>query len=175
MQWSMQRIRRTAVALALSSVVLSLAACSDDEPGPKAAEEPTAVETTPVAEQETPEEFIRRWNDVLNSMQEGDTGEWRSMTPECDGCARSADFIDEVYANGGYVKTDGRRVLSVKETSADESGLVFSVRTKSAPTELRRSSTAPIERMDGGTAELQVRIKQDAATWKFVDMWQVPE
>jgi len=168
----MQRIRRTAVAVALSSVVLSLAACSEDEPGPKAAEEPTAVETTPAAEQETPEEFIRRWFKASEDMQNtGDTAEYLAMAPECPSCKKLANRVTEYYADGGWIKFKGSTLGTIENYENTENR--FLVPVDSGSTEYRTSKTAQTESFQGGKVEFIVTLEPVGDDWQVLEMHQL--
>jgi len=165
----MQRIRRTAAALALSSVVLLLAACSEDEPGSKAAEEPTAVETTPVAEQETPEEFIRRWFKASKQMQNtGETSEYLELAENCSPCKQIADDIEAIYAAGGEVRFQGDQIKSVGRYGKAQDR--YLVKAQVLPTAYETASGAPTETFPGGAEQFVVTLRTQGSSWQVVDL-----
>ena len=86
--------------------LLALFGCSDDSsssadpPSPT----PTSTSTSPTPDAETPEEFVRRWVEVSNEMQNtGKTGEYRSLSRGCRPCTAVADQVEGYFGAGGYV------------------------------------------------------------------------
>ena len=174
MQWTVKRIRGSAVALALSAALLGVTGCSQDDPEPEAENRPTETETSLAAvEDESPEEFIRRWNDVQNEMQKGDTEAWRSLTPDCSACQKTADRVDAAYDAGGYVRTDGRRILTITKSFSRGNNHQYEVEVESSPTTFRLSRDAQEETLEGGKLRLAVSLTHDGTVWVFNDYWQL--
>ncbi len=89
---------RRALALTLAVPVL-LAGCSDDpEPKPKIPETTSSSPTPTPTESETPEaespeDFIRRWQEAGDEMQAtGETAEYRALVRTCKACQT---FVDQ--------------------------------------------------------------------------------
>ena len=163
---------RTSFALLLGSAML-LTGCASEEPEPKFAE-PSASPSV-VKKEETAEEFIRRWNDEQTRMQKGDTKAYREMTPKCEGCQTTSGKVEKYYKAGGYVSTEGRKIVSIRPSDRSPSlEHVYLVEVDSAPTTYKTSTSAPEERLKGGVSVYEVYLTKKAGNWKFVDYWQVP-
>jgi hypothetical protein len=125
---------RRALALTITVPVL-LAGCSDDpEPTPKLPE-PTSSSPSPTEpaseepEAESPEEFIRRWQAAADEMAlTGRTAAFMRISKGCQACATYADQVSEVYDNGGTVKFDGSKVLTIEEDAPDPPTFTVEVR-----------------------------------------------
>lgn len=163
---------RTSIALFCASALL-LTGCGQDEPEPKMEPEPSA---SPAAEkEETAEEFIRRWNDEQREMQKGDTTEYRRIAGECEPCMETAERIDGIYAAGGFVKTEGRTVRSIRKSERSPNiKHAYVVEVISAPTTYKNSSKAPEESLDGGDSVYEVRLSKKDGEWVLIDTWAVP-
>ncbi|WP_162598730.1 hypothetical protein [Nocardioides gilvus] len=164
-------------ALLLTSALL-LTGCGAEEPVPKFAPAPTVAPSagtpTPVDEKSA-EEFIRRWNDEQRDMQKGDTSKYRQIAGDCETCMKAADRIDEIYASGGFVKTDGRKVRSIKPSGPSENAEnTYVVEVYSSPTSYRESSQAPEESLNGGVATYRLQLSRSAGKWAVQDIWTVP-
>jgi hypothetical protein len=106
---------------ALLTAVLLLGGCSDDEPEaaplPIRSPLPTPPSRSPdpgetVREVKTPQEFIRLLNEIeTETINTGDTEEYRAITQGCEPCKKTADRIEGFYAKGGYAKTKGSRIV----------------------------------------------------------------
>ena len=174
--------RRRATALVAAALALgALAGCSEDE-GPEAAATPAprlpatpSASVTPAPENETAEEFIRRWNSVQNDMQKGDTHEWRRLSTDCSSCIRSADQIDEIYAAGGHIRTAGRKIISVRKSKQTDNPDVYTLTFRSTPTELQRTRAAAKETLLGGKAALEVHVASVDGAWTVKDIWQLAQ
>jgi hypothetical protein len=165
-------VKRYLAALACCGLLLS--ACSDDSsssadpPSPTpSSSEPTS---TPTEEGETPEEFVRRWVDVDRQMQNsGDSKEFRSISKKCTPCDGLADQIEEIYANGGYVKTDGLEIRRLKVGTEDSNGEVeVHLWVNSTPTELVESEGAEVQHLPGGKLQYIVTIRELPSGWNTV-------
>lgn len=124
--------RALAVAAALP---LLLAGCSEGEAEPKMPDpSPSSSSSTPTAEptaeQETPEEFVRRWQKTADAMvTSGDTSEFRAISKGCRACADYADRIDAAYEGGGQIRFGGSKVESIKTEAEDPPTLVVQVKS----------------------------------------------
>ncbi|MBE7325529.1 hypothetical protein IEQ44_12795 [Nocardioides sp. Y6] len=163
---------RTFTALLVLGALL-LTGCSQEEPEPKFADEPSAS-PTPEAK-ETAKEFIRRWNDELTAMQKGDTREYREIAGACEPCMSAADKVDEYYAAGGYVATEGRTLVEIeKQQNHGRNRATYRIVVDSAPTEYQTKANGPIESFTGGRVTYGVLIQNSKESWQILDTWQIP-
>lgn len=147
-----RRFCALSVALTLS---LALAGCGGDpEPkidasvsaSPSVSLSPTEVETSasPVVQEESPEDFIRRWVGLYNQMQtSGDVSDFRAITSKCESCKRLADQIEGIYQDGGVVQTDGWTIASIKPVTSSETETEYEVTIDSAPTTYTLTADSP--------------------------------
>lgn len=165
-------------ALMLSSSLLSgCSAEADPEPkfdSPTSSASPTAAEADepPPAKDPTrsAKALIRHWNDLQNAMQvDGDTTAWRELTTDCKGCLSFADQVDDIYAKGGYIQTDGQTIKSIKRDPEFDSPTVFRVHIDAAPTEYTSTADGPTETFPGGQARYRFYLDADGASWSFRD------
>ena len=171
-------VRRT---LALTfAVPLLLAGCSDEaQPTPKMPD-PTTSSSTPspteseTAQAESAEDFIRRWVDVNTKMQNtGDIEEYAELSSKCRPCRQTADRIQAIYANGGYVRTEGWRVQKVIDRSGATGGPIFDLQIESSPTTYKERADSPAKTLSGGAIVMRVRLSK-AEPWQVVRLTQVP-
>ena len=147
--------------------LLALASCSDDSSSSAGAPTPTPTsassEPLPTQEKETPEEFVRRWVEVDREMQNsGDTAEYRELTNGCTACKGVADQIDDIYAAGGYVKTDGLLIKRVRAGRPDSNNEVeVRLAVTSTPTEYVEAAGGPKQSLPGGPVTYLVTLHAD--------------
>lgn len=169
---------RRALALTIAVSVL-LAGCSDDpEPTPNIPD-PTSSSPTPTEpaseepEAESPEEFVRRWVEVDRDMQNsGDISEYERISGECETCMSVARRIEKIFANGGFVKTKGLAILSVKDQAGTGGRRVVDVRVRSAPTVYKESADGREQRFPGGTITYRMRLNA-GPPWQLVRLTQL--
>lgn len=163
--------RALAVAAALP---LLLAGCSEGEAEPKMPDpSPSSSSSTPTAEptveQETPEEFIRRWAGVEAAMENtGETDEYLELSGQCEACTSLAETVTRYYADGGYVKWDGWDVLSVRQWK-DGGPNDYAVRVNSAPTKYREKAGGPIGSFPGGRSTYKLTLRPKGDSWVVAD------
>lgn len=172
-------VRRTLAAAAL--VPLLLAGCQDDPepiiPEPTASETPTPTESpseSEVAEEESAEEFIRRWQAVtLEAHNTGDTDEYRSLGLNCRPCRDFADQIERIYGDGGSIELEKLRVLRVVRASgeADE----YRVTRLAGATRVLDASGNETQRFEGGRETIQVFLKETGAGWRVLNYARLPD
>lgn len=169
---------RSALALALA-VPLLLAGCTD-EPEPKMPD-PTPSSSAPspspseseTAEVESAEEFIRRWVAVNTEMQNsGSVDEYASLSSKCNACIETAERVRKIYANGGFVRTEGWMLQKVTDRSGPRGGPILDLRIDSAPTTLKESSDAAEDSYPGGNIVMRARLSRNAP-WQVIELTQV--
>jgi hypothetical protein len=161
--------------------LLGLSGCSDASSSTAHPSDPTptvstgTAEPSPTPQAETPEEFVRRWVEVDRVMENsGKTDEYRQMSRRCRACAGLASQIEEIYATGGYVKTAGWTILSIKVSRPGRTGAVTAhMKINAAPTEYVEAAGAPVQRLEGGVQEQLVTLSSHDGVWNVDDVEQV--
>ena len=170
------RVRRHFAAAVLAPLLM-LAACGEDEPEPKVPEPPatptpSATESSTTA-QESPEDFIRRWVEVNTEMQNtGEVAKYVGLSRKCRACVDTATRVRSFYEAGGFVRTKGWRLQSIRKGPASAATAVYDLRIDSSPTRYRESADAPIQRLAGGHLLMRVRLSA-SAPWQVVDLTQL--
>lgn len=135
---------------------------------------PSSPATSASPHAETAEDFIRRWVEVSNRMQNtGDTGEYRGLVDGCKACISVAADIERIYAAGGFVRTDGWEILSLGGASgpSNKPTVVFIV--ESHPTQYRPHAGAPIQRFPGGETKHEISLVKRGLSWEVTDLVEV--
>jgi hypothetical protein len=167
-------------AALLAATALLLAGCGDDTPPPtpSSSSVPTTASPTtrsPTPQPESAEEFIRRWVQADIDMQNsGDTREFLALSANCQPCRNLAGVIEKYYSDGGFVRTDGWLILSIKRLPGTSSGdrLVL-VRVDGRPTQYRESSGSPIKSLPGGRTQFQFTLRRSGESWRVHDYVEV--
>jgi hypothetical protein len=169
---------RRALALAVVGPLL-LAGCSGDpEPTPNIPDPTSSSPTPSPTDSETPEvesaeEFIRRWVDVNTAMQAtGDVGEYVALSRRCKPCKQTAERVEAIYANGGFIETEGWLIDRVIDRTGSGDSPVLDLRITSTPTKYRESADAPTESFEGGRIVMRVRLN-DGEPWQVIQLTQV--
>ena len=145
------------------AVALLLAGCTDPEPSPTPTPSPSSssmvVSPSPSDSSsappraETPVEFIKRWVQVHTEMQNtGDTREFRRLSKGCQACEGLADQIDEIYAKGGFVETDGWTVLDVDRLGTGRRSRTYLVEIDNAVTRYAEKAGGEVKTLPAGNA-----------------------
>lgn len=167
----MNRIGRCAAAVVLAA---TLVGCEEGDPEPKispgssVSPSPTASSAAP--EEESPEAFIRRWAQLETEMQNtGDTSAYRAVTAACQPCTRTADLVDEFYSAGGFIRTDGRTVESLRRLGVAKDAVSYQVRMRSAPTEYKERADGELRTFPGGVSDYRVELVRKRSEWHVRD------
>lgn len=161
---------RRALALA-AALPLLLAGCSDDEPEPKMPDPPpssSSSSSTPIAEppkeQESPEEFIRRWVQVGDEMQQtGEVAEFRRLSRNCQACAQVVDQVRTIYAGGGSIEFAGSQVSLLKRVAPDPP--TFHLNLSTPETVIRNAAGAVDQRLPSGEGLYLVILNGRPGAW----------
>ena len=170
------RVRRHLATSVLAPLLL-LAACGEDDPEPQIPEPPatatpTASESSTTA-RESPEDFIRRWVEANTQMQNtGDVAEYVDLSRRCRSCVETATRVESFYKAGGYVRTKGWRLRSIRKRPSSSDTAVYDLHIESSPTRYRESADAPIQRLRGGPLVMRVRLST-SVPWQVVDLTQL--
>lgn len=171
-------VRRSLTAVAAAPLLLGLLlGCQEAEPTPKMPD-PTASSAspteTPTAEQESPEEFIRRWAAVNAEMQRtGKTEDFRLLGPDCEPCESLADRVEGIYASGGEIEWSGWTILKIRKVG-HETLTTFRVEAKSAPTRYREESEGVWKELPGGRTSQQIDLTREQNSWVVTNAAELP-
>jgi hypothetical protein len=187
----MTRHRGYAVAIVTALVLLGGCGGDEPEPGSGPGSGPSALSVSPrptppppsppdpveaIREVKTPQEFIRLWEKTETEMlNTGDTAVYRAITEGCVPCKKLAKQVEGFYAAGGYVKTKGWRVDSIKRAGKSGGNPVFVVRRTVEPTVYRESKTGPVKGLAGGrTATRVTLVNEQFEGWLLVEAFKMP-
>ena len=177
-----RQLPRRAALLTVSVVTagLLLAGCGADDPEPKFEAEPspsTSVSPSPgpsaTPASDSPEALIRRWVEELNAAQvDGHVDAYLALS-RCGACVTFANRVKGVYDSGGYIKTDGWTIRSISSMGRSGKSAAYKLRILSAPSEMRETSKASVQHLEGGPRTLQVLLIRRNGAWHlddFLDM-----
>jgi hypothetical protein len=164
----------------LAIALLTLAGCSNDssssaDPATPSTTSAEPSSTPPETEApETAEEFVRRWVEVSNEMQNtGETTEYRSISQACRPCIEVADQVEGYFKAGGYVKTDGWTIRSIEVPKPGAAKkLTLTLDVDSAPTEYVESAGGEIQHFEGGRVLELVTMSRADGDWAVLDLEQ---
>lgn len=169
-------MKRLLAAVACS---LALAACSDDssstaDPPSPTTSAPSDPTSSPTEVGESPEEFVRRWVEVSTQMQNtGETRDYLAISSKCRACKAVAEQVAGYFDAGGYVKTDGWTIDSLRLSSADGQGRVTAtIHVTSAPTEYKESADSEVQTLKGGEVIELMTIQPADRSWVVFDLEQ---
>lgn len=172
---------RRALAAALLVPLALLSACAEDEPVPQMPDpttvSPSPTESSSTAAPETPEEFMSRFNDANVKMQAtGETGEFLALTQECRPCTETAQRVEGFYADGGYVKWTGWKILRVREAASTADNQVdLRLDVTSAPTKYKASDSSEVVTLEGGKATYQATLVSHDESWLISDLVELAQ
>lgn len=163
-------VRRLVAGAAVPLLLAGLlAGCGSEEsdaaPQPKLPE-PTSSSPEPSAtpEEESPEDFIRRWQAASDDMQaNGETSEFRSLSKGCVACADFAETVESIYEEGGSIEFAGSKIVSVQRLQGQPPTL--EMRLGVPETRIFRSGSASPEVMPGNEMGLRVTLGRVDGSW----------
>ena len=176
----MPLLRRWLAMVLVPGLLWGLVGCSEDpvRPAPfeptdpasgSSSPDPTGATTSPspTVRAESAEEFIRRWvREDIAMQNSGRTERFLALSDTCRGCAGLARFVEDTYAAGGFVRTQGWLILSIERVRVTEMPLPsYTVRVDSRPTEYRERAGAQIQRLDGGRFTYRFDLVRRGGAW----------
>ena len=162
------RVRRVVGVMLVVVLATGLSAgCQSAEPKPKMprvteSASPAPAESAP-PESESAEEFIRRWQKVLDEMQAtGDTAEYAAMTESCPSCQGVVEAVKGIYAEGGHVEFEGSTIMNLVQVGKKPPTFRL---TKSVPETAIHRPGEQIERLPAGTTSIEITLGQVPKGW----------
>ena len=174
-------------ALALAVLLATTVGCTSEMSSPDGSAEPRSSPVPSTAgspssqgggqgevdSPEKPSDYIRRWVEASNEMQtSGDTGAYLRLSGRCPACKRVAERVDSIFDSGGFLRTEGWRILRINRRTLGPGMQVLDVRVDSAPTVIRSGESAR-ERYPGGVLTYRFRLTS-RAPWSIVRLTQLP-
>lgn len=174
-------VARVRAVLAALSFLFALPACSssDDEPSADASPEisvPSSnTSTTPEPKPETAKQFIRRYEAVIEDMQNtGDTKEYRAMTRGCSECRQLEKTVREIYANDGSIKFEGARITGMQRSGGSTRQPIYRVTLQAGSTTIKESPNAQEQSLKGGQSIFQWTLRRTPKGWLIADSGELP-
>lgn len=168
-------------AALLAAAALLLAGCGDDTPPPTPSSSSVPTSASPTTQSPTPqpesaEEFIRRWVEVQAEMQNsGNTTNFLMLAKDCVPCEKFARTIEGFYGDGGFVRTQGWTVQTIKQgSSTSPRHPVFVVDVISSPTDYKKTRGGKLEHLPGGPARYRFALQREAQLWFVADLMEMP-
>lgn len=171
---------RTRPLAPLIAAAFLLGGCSAEaEPEPIFAEpepsvDPSATESS-APEGESAAEYIHRWNDAQTALYAGDVDAYLTEYRDCDVCVRTGQRVSDYFANGGYIKTKGREIVSVKRDFRRGQHVHFTVNVIGSPTEYTESSDGPEHTLTGGPAQFRMTLAKDQQGWNLLTYVEIAQ
>ncbi|CAM3587658.1 hypothetical protein [Nocardioides zeicaulis] len=159
-------------ALALSVLApLLLAGCSDGDPEPSPTPkmpDPTSASPSPTesetAEAESAEDFVRRWVQVSNEMQQtGEVAEFRKLSRQCQSCGQAADQVQSIYEAGGSIEFGGATISLLKSVADDPP--TFNLDLDTPETVVRLKNGQVDQRLPSGVGQYQLTLNGEPGAW----------
>jgi hypothetical protein len=124
-------------------------------------------------EHETAEQFVRRFVSVSNAMEaHGKTDAYLALTQRCKPCRALAKQIESARSHGGFYRSDGWSVKSIRPSVGRRSGTV-DIDVRSAPTSFRNSAGSSVEHYTGGNFTFRIALRRSGSEWKVTNVAQV--
>jgi hypothetical protein len=184
-----ETLARRARYAALAAVLVLATACSEDPPAPDpfeaapstsaaptATPSPTGPPVMPDAAKGTSRKaavpFVRHYVDVLNQAAvDGSTGWLARRSPECKACQAIVELVDEVYARGGRIETQGWDVEAAQALRTGSGPTQVRIMVRSAPQTFRVPGEKP-QRFNGGSSVKTFTLVPSRAGWQVAHLDQ---
>ncbi len=161
----------------------ALASCSDDpdssgsgDPTSSVTPEPTPTETPPTEPAEAGDRtkagakaFVEYWVETLNyAASTGDTVGFSSLASDaCRSCVEINDLIANTYDKGGYIRSDGWRVVKVVSVESSARRMTVQADLEFAPETIVASDGAEPQERSGSTEGATFILSWAADRWKL--------
>ena len=123
---------------------------------------------------ETPEEFVERWVQLSNEMQQtGETEAYLEVSRECVTCRQVAKTVQRIYARGGRIETQGWKIRDSSVDREDSSSVDVLAEVWFDKTLTYDANGEVARRYPQGTATYRFTLGQDGAGWKLVALTAV--
>jgi hypothetical protein len=112
--------------------------------------------------------FSRYWIDTLNkATTSGDTKKLKTLQKSsCQTCTDFAKQLDDIYAKGGHVETDGFKVKKiVNEAGVPAPGAGVSVTLTATPQKVYATKDAKVRELKGGELRLRLIMVRVKSHW----------
>ncbi len=164
------------LAALTATLLLSLTACSgSDEP---VAEETGGNDSGVPGYADNPgeagaEQFLGFWTDTLNeATTSGETEDLKALaTEECQACSDFAGQLDDIYAAGGRVESEGwtvNRVVPEAGATDDEVGMLVTFAV--SPQKVFESEDAEAQEFEGGNQGFRFHLVREDGSWQVQDL-----
>ncbi len=172
----MRQIHRHALALGLA---LALSACGGDpepqfeaDPSPAPSEVTTSAPAKEAWEEKSPEgavAFAEYWLAVFNEAENsGEVEELKSLSSNnCGSCNNFVAAIEEVYAAGGSMRSEGWRILSVGEPAAAEAGYSIPLQVEQTDQTVVEKTGAKPQLNQGISIGLAAQVIWTRSAWRM--------
>ncbi|WP_232678676.1 DUF6318 family protein [Nocardioides sp. R-C-SC26] len=170
------RSRRTARRMGALVGALALAAplvgCSGDpeprvaDPTPSATPSTSAPATTAPPADETPEEFVRRWQAAADQAQTtGDVEYLLSISPTCRPCAEAMAAVREIYSDGGSIDVGPSSIRRVKILGTSERAASIEASVRVPKTLVYGSRGQSPQEMPAGEQRVRFSLVREQGRW----------
>lgn len=161
-------------AVAAVALVVGMVACQqgDPAPTPSPTETPAVARTTetsvPHPEEESPEDFIRRWQAAADVAQStGDSREFRRLSAKgCSPCRRFVDSVGEAWEGGGRVEFAGTEIVRFVEAPYGRDTYDYDFRIPEA--RVYSGSGELVRTVPGGESLMYVTLEPSGKSWKVL-------
>jgi Family of unknown function (DUF6318) len=163
-------VSRTAAAASVV-LLLSLTACGgEDEPTTAEEDVPAFADNEGTA---GAEQFLGFWTDTLNqATASGDTEELKALAADkCKACGDFATQLDQIYAAGGRVESDGWEVSKVvPEAGATDNEVGLLVTFAVSPQKVYQSEDGKPQKFEGGNQGFRFHLVREQGEWQVHDL-----
>ena len=102
----------------------------------------------------------------------GETEEYLALSPGCQPCEGFALYLEEMYANDGYIRTEALSIDKVQRVKGSKQE--YRVWATQPPSVSRNSATDPEESSEGGSRTYLFSVGRSAEGYVVNDMAMTP-
>ena len=159
-------IRRLLVLCVSLACCLAVSACKGGDSDSKTVDGFPAYVTS--NDEKGAQNFARYWVTTLNqATTSGKTEKFKALNKDsCDTCTDFAKQLDDIYAAGGHVETDGFKVKKIaNEAGVPKPGAGVSVVLTATPQKVYKSKGAAPRSLKGGDLRLRLIMVREKSHW----------